>query len=105
MNDKGENEAEEDPVNVVHDTPNHEDDFGGSREAQVQPPIQSREVELRQPRAIKPQARNSRDMRRHKRRDEPTHARGLSHEKFDTRTRGTFPLHTRPSPRHWDVAI
>src|SRR2546422_2578635 len=105
-NDEGEDQAEENPVDVMEYTSDHEGNIRvreTKRQADVNVSVQTREVELREPRAIEPKAEDRGDVRGHESRDNPALPRGLSHEIFDARR--IFPLHTRPSPRDRDVAI
>src|SRR3989441_2211320 len=104
--DEGEDQTEENPVDVMEHASHHEGNVGvreTKRQADVNVSVQTREVELREPRTIEPQAEDRGDMRGHEARDNSALPRGLSYEILDSRR--IFPLHTRPSPRHRDVAI
>src|SRR3989442_12576152 len=104
--DEGEDQTEENPVDVMEHASDHEGNVGvreTKRQADVNVSVQTREIELREPGAIEPQAEDRGDVRGHEARDNPALPRGLSHEIFDSRR--IFPLHTRPSPRHRAVAI
>src|SRR3989449_4531024 len=106
--DESENQAEEDPVDVMEHASDDEGDVGvreAERQADVNVPVQTREIEFRQPRPIEPKAEDRGDVRGHESRNHPALSRGLAHEIFDTRIRRIFPLHTRPSPRHPEVAV